>query len=89
MGLVEFNYAEAAEYCGLKETTFRKLCKEGKGPKARLDGRSMRFLREHLSDWLDEYKKEAYSTTAGTLNSKRAKGRKKSAPSATATGLLE
>ena len=79
MTLQEMNYPEAAEHCGIKETTFRRLCKNGKGPKARREGRTLRFLEEHLDEWLVDYKAEAYSTTAAkpTGNGK-GKGRKTS-----------
>ena len=62
--LEELNYTDAAAACGIKETTFRRLCKEGKGPKGRREGRTLRFLREHLAEWVEEYKENAYSANA-------------------------
>ena len=70
--LKELNYPDAAAFLGLKETTFRKLCKEGKGPKARAEGRTQRFLEEHLTEWLNTYKASAYKA----VSKPAAKGKK-------------
>lgn len=80
MTLNELNVSEAAEHCGIKETTFRRLCKEGRGPKARREGRTLRFLEEHLDEFLTEYKDQAYSTTAAKATGNgKSKGRKAAA----------
>lgn len=60
----ELNYDEAADVIGIKRSRLRRLVKNGQGPKHRRDGRSVTFLREHLQEWVDEYRKSAYTKTA-------------------------
>lgn len=75
--LNEVGYKEAAAHVGMRESGFRKLCRDGKGPKARRDGREVRFLPEHLDTWLEQYKVSAYSSAATKTSGTKATGKAK------------
>lgn len=74
--LQELNYGEAAAHVGIRETAFRRLCRNGEGPKARRDGRTMRFLPEHLDEWIVGYKDAAYTNGAAKPKAKSKRGAK-------------
>lgn len=59
--LDEMTFSEAAARLNMKEFTFRRLCASGNGPKARRDGRTLRFLPKHLEEWAEQYKNRAYT----------------------------
>ena len=71
----EKGVVEAADYVGLRETEFRKLIADGKGPKARRDGRTLRFLPAHLDEWVEEFKKSAYTTPSKPAKAGNGKGK--------------
>ena len=79
MAIVELNYAEAAAHLNMKEARLRSLTKAGKGPKCRREGPSVRFLPDHLDEWVADYQKSAYTQEQGVPSSNRkAKSKRKS-----------
>ena len=71
----DLSMKDAAEHVGLKETTFRKIVKSGSGPKARREGRTLRFRPADLDSWSRDYEEQAYTDIAASKkqNGKRSR----------------
>lgn len=48
--------SQAAPYCGFTRVHFAKLRSEGRGPAYLKIGRSVRYLRSDLDDWLRQHR---------------------------------